>query len=51
MISDKKKCYKASIPEWFATDRTSETHFGLKQSYVVGMSGEKERVCSRSKSI
>ncbi|XP_045464309.1 unconventional myosin IC [Harmonia axyridis] len=46
LFKGKKKSYKASIPEWFGTDRTTESHFGLKQSYVVGLNGEKERYSS-----
>ncbi|XP_044757784.1 unconventional myosin IC isoform X2 [Coccinella septempunctata] len=46
LFKGKKKSYKASISNWFVTDRTSEMHFGLKQSYVAGLSGEKERYSS-----
>ncbi|KAK9881585.1 hypothetical protein WA026_016457 [Henosepilachna vigintioctopunctata] len=42
LFKDKKKSYKSSIADWFVKDRVSELHLGLKQSYVVGLSGEKE---------
>ncbi|KAL3275737.1 hypothetical protein HHI36_020482 [Cryptolaemus montrouzieri] len=42
LFQGKKKSYKSSIPEWFVTDRTSEMHLGLKQSYTVTLNGEKE---------
>lgn len=48
MISDKKKSYKASVPEWFINDRVSESVLALKQSFVATInSGEKEIVCNQ----
>lgn len=44
-FSDKKKSYKASVPEWFVNDRVPDTVLSLKQSFVATLnSGEKEIV-------
>lgn len=45
ILSDKKKSYKASVPELFVNDRVSETILALKQSFAATInSGEKEIV-------
>lgn len=44
-ILDKKKSYKASVPEWFVNDRVNETLLTLKQSFIATLPpGENEIV-------